>query len=146
MLYEKIFKDNRSAYPKEHQLPINSLLKLNHPMVPNIIEYDDKKIIYEYIEGVPLKETDMKSVEDMMWVLSECMDFMNTLTSIKHFAKDLFLFADDIHSLNLIITPDKQLKIIDLDMIGFFHKKEVYRYLNRNYFYIVDFFRCRNYT
>jgi len=144
MLHEKIFKDNRSAYPKEHQLPINSLLTLNHPMVPKIVEYNDKKIIYEYVEGIPLKETDMKSVEDMMWVLSKCMDFMNTLTRIRD--KDLFLFAEDIHSLNLIVTPDKQLKIIDLDQIGFYHKSNVYRYLNRNYFYIVDFFRCRNYT
>ena len=113
-------------------------------MVPKIVEYNDKKIIYEHVEGIPLKETDMKSVEDMMWVLSKCMDFMNTLTRVKH--KDLFLFAEDIHSLNLIVTHDKQLKIIDLDQIGFYHKSNVYRYLNRNYFYIVDFFRCRNYT
>ena len=144
MLREKIFKDNRSAYPTEPQLPIYNLLTLNHSMVPKIVEYNDKKIIYEYVEGIPLKETDMKSVEDMMWVLSKCMDFMNTLTRVKN--KDLFLFAEDIHSLNLIVTPDKQLKIIDLDQIGFYQKKDVYRYLNRNYFYIVDFFRCRNYS
>lgn len=153
MLHKKRFKDNRSAYPTQHKIPIDRLLELNHPMVPKIIEYDDKKITYEYVEGIALKETSMRSVEDMMWVLSECMDFMNTLTGIKTLIekkfpenKELFLFADDIHSLNLIITPDRQLKIIDLDMIGFFHKKDVYRYLNRNYFYIVDFFRCRNYT
>ena len=144
MLREKIFKDNRSAYPTEHQLPIYNLLTLNHSMGPKIVEYNDKKIIYEHVEGIPLKETDMKSVEDMMWVLSKCMDFMNTLTRVKN--KDLFLFAEDIHSLNLIVTPDKQLKIIDLYQIGFYHKSNVYRYLNRNYFYIVDFFRCRNYT
>ena len=144
MLHKKIFKDNRSTRPTEHKIPIDNLIELNHSMVPNIIEYDDKKIIYEYVQGTTLKETDMKSVEDMMWVLSKCMDFMNTLTRIRD--KDLFLFAEDIHSLNLIVTPDRQLKVIDLDQIGFYRKSDVYRYLNRNYFYIVDFFRCRNYT
>ena len=144
MLHKKIFKDNRSARPKSHKTSIDNLIKLNHSMVPNIIEYDDEKIIYEYVQGTTLKETDMKSVEDMMWVLSKCMDFMNTLIRVKE--KDLFLFAEDIHSLNLIVTPDRQLKIIDLDQIGFYRKSDVYPYLNRNYFYIVDFFRCRNYT
>ena len=118
MLRKKIFKDNRSVRPTEHKIPIDNLIELNHSMVPNIIEYDDTKIIYEYVQGTTLKETDMKSVEDMMWVLSKCMNFMNTLTRIKD--KDLFLFAEDIHSLNLIVTPDRQLKIIDLDQIGFY--------------------------
>ena len=144
MLREKIFKNNKSVYPTEHELPIENLLKLNHPMVPEIKEFDNKKIIYEHVDGITLKETNMKSVEDMMWVLSQCVNFMYSLINVKK--NNLFLFAEDIHSLNLIITPNKQLKIIDLDQIGFYQKKDVYRYLNRNYFYIVDFFRCRNYS
>lgn len=142
--YTKIFKDNRSSYPKSHREPIYRLIELHHPMVPNIFSVDDKQITYEYVEGIPLKDTDMKSVEDMMWVLSSCMDFMNALAQVRK--EDLFLFAEDMHALNIIVTPDRQLKIIDLDQIGFYSKANVYRYLNRNYFYLVDFFRCRNYT
>ena len=142
--YTKIFKDNRSIYPKSHREPIYRLIELHHPMVPNIISVNDKQITYEYVEGIPLKDTDMKSVEDMMWVLSSCMDFMNTLAQVRK--KDVFLFAEDMHALNIIVTPERQLKIIDLDQIGFYNKANVYRYLNRNYFYLVDFFRCRNYT
>ena len=142
--YTKIFKDNRSIYPKSHREPIYRLIELHHPMVPNIISVNDNQITYEYVEGIPLKDTDMKSVEDMMWVLSSCMDFMNALAQVRK--KDMFLFAEDIHALNIIVTPERQLKIIDLDQIGFYNKANVYRYLNRNYFYLVDFFRCRNYT
>ncbi len=142
--YTKTFKDNRSSYPKSHREPIYRLIELHHPMVPNIISVDDEQITYEYVEGTTLKDTDMKSVEDMMWVLSSYMDFVNKLVQVRK--KDMFLFAEDMHALNIIVTPDKQLKIIDLDQIGFYKKANVYRYLNRNYFYLVDFFRCRNYT
>ena len=142
--YTKTFKDNRSAYPKSHREPIYRLIELHHPMVPNIISVDDEQITYEYVEGTTLKDTDMKSVEDMMWVLSSYMDFVNKLVQVRK--KDMFLFAEDMHALNIIVTPDRQLKIIDLDQIGFYNKANVYRYLNRNYFYLVDFFRCRNYT
>ena len=141
--YTKTFKDNRSSYPKSHREPIYRLIEL-HPMVPNIISVDDEQITYEYVEGTTLKDTDMKSVEDMMWVLSSYMDFVNKLVQVRK--KDMFLFAEDMHALNIIVTPDRQLKIIDLDQIGFYNKANVYRYLNRNYFYLVDFFRCRNYT
>ena len=110
--YTKIFKDNRSIYPKSHREPIYRLIELHHPMVPNIISVNDNQITYEYVEGIPLKDTDMKSVEDMMWVLSSCMDFMNALAQVRK--KDMFLFAEDIHALNIIVTPERQLKIIDL--------------------------------
>ena len=91
--YTKTFKDNRSSYPKSHREPIYRLIELHHPMVPNIISVDDEQITYEYVEGTTLKDTDMKSVEDMMWVLSSYMDFVNKLVQVRK--KDMFLFEND---------------------------------------------------
>lgn len=110
----KYFKKELNSVDDEHiQMLNNELHKWNllkkYPFVANICYFDNDKqhyIMYEYIEGENLADYKFKDVKEKLEVLA-------SIANKLYIIHQLFLVHGDLKPTNIMITPNKEIYIID---------------------------------
>ena len=129
LLIKKEMFGNSSNYHDRHEEVIDILQ--SHKIFPEIYEYNNEYYIMEYIEdSVPLYEY-IEQTGDMEFGLSVLLEMFKFMIELgKHTKDNLHLMGDDLHMHNIIVSPNKNFYVVDLDQFGWFYKKDYLSHLH----------------
>lgn len=108
--FKKELKDPKEEYTKllDNELHKWNLLK-KYKILPNLCFFDNEEqhyIIYEYIKGETLANYKFNDLSEKITILASIAEKLYTV-------HQLFLVHGDLNPTNIIITPNKEIYIID---------------------------------
>lgn len=132
---------SRATDSYEHFEPLKALENLNHPLIPKLISYDNNTYECEFIEGLDffkyIEKT--RNVKSGITLVKTINQFMYSLLELQNTFK-LQLFPDDISCVNIIVTPEGNPYIIDLDQFGFFDTYQILKIFKETNMRLYDSF------
>jgi hypothetical protein len=146
----KTIKKYMTCYNKSSLLlfrteAIKLALETNKNIFPNIIEYNDTYYEYEYIEGKNLDEYLLETgdYDFARQVVNTLINFLFELGKhrITFNGQEYILCADDIHDNNIIVDPQNNFYLVDLDQLCWVHKFVYFKILQDSVIRICDSIR-----